>query len=225
MSGFTPGPVTVLSPSSAFSAEPIDFAFDKLAEWSTDVGDYTSQHFNIKNNSLVKARKLRPGTTSKVWTSEYSGYNAYMLWVPGNITPDKSPVGGDDLENGEYDVPGASLNFYLREPVAAKHLLMRSSVPLWKACERGFYQSGNHITNATFEVRLSVLTGSVGTRRGLGLNFCGANNIQIEKGLHRFKVRMTFTVTRSASSLPLDNWLFNHFNGTPPLSSVTAIYK
>ena len=252
MSDYVPGGVTAISPSSYFSADPIDVAFDNLATWSLTVGDYQSNNGNIRNDGLVDARKIKPGTTSKVWTSSYSGNNAYMLWKAGSSS-DNSPVGGDDLENGEYDVPGASLNFYLREDVAANRLLMKSSVPMWKAREANFFDIFNQITDATFEIHLkgyldgdpinfgtpvlpdaavkyeiSGITPNMSfTRRGLGLNFWGTNEDVVSKGLHRFKVRMTFTVTYTVAgaAAPPNTWLFNHIKGGPPVSSVTAIYK
>lgn len=250
-------PALTLSQSDNFSASVVDDAFDDLASWSMGIGDYQSGHGNIKNDRMVPARKIRSGTLSKVWLSNYTGYNTYILWNKGNTGGAYAAAGNSPVislyDGGNYDVPGASVNFYLREEVAAKNLIMQSSVHFWKAREgTWFEQTMNKVTAATFEIKLNgYLDGSFinpvpgspdavfkyqiaptasttknsFTRRGFDLDFWCVNATALSKGLHTFKVKMNFAITKSTSSDPNDKWLYNHIKGGPPKTSVTAIYK
>ena len=249
-------PQNLPSDTRAFSAKPIDKAFDEFATWSIGVGDYTSGHHNIKNNGLIPATKIRAGSLSKVWRSEASGANAYMLWYPGSAgTVGLSPVGGDEYRYGEYDIPGASVNFYLREALGQHRVFFDTSVHLWKARESNFFEPINNIATARFQLKLKgyldgdeIHMGTPGepdafvkyeidptasthansfSRRGFGLNFWGANRFNLSKGLHTYKVTLTFEIDRTLTggAAGSDHWLFNHIKGGAPKSSVTAIYR
>jgi hypothetical protein len=246
MTGWNPPSIGHNDP---FSASAIDGGFDDLASWSGGIGDYQSGHANIKNDQSIPATKFKTGTTSRVWRNNYVGHNTYILWEKGSSSLDSPITHGD-----EYDIPGASINFYLRRAVPAERLIMEASIHLWKAREGNFFQQAtNGVTEATFTITLkgyldgteltstpasdqgrikyvivptaSTTSGSF-TRRGFDAGFWAASPTTVSAGLHTFKVTMRFSIgkTLTAPGAINDAFLFNHIKGGPPSASVTAIY-
>jgi len=238
-----------IASSDPFSASAVDGAFDDLASWSSYIGDYQSGHQNIKNNQSLPATKFKRGTTSRVWKNNYVGYNAYILWEQG-ASALEHPI----TQGAEYDIPGASINFYLNRAVDGERLIMEASVPFWQARESNFFQQAtNGVTEAKFMITLkgyldgaeitstpasdqgrveyvivptSSTTSNSFTRRGLDGSFWAIAPSTIAAGLHTFKVTMRFSISKTltAPSAVNDAFLFNHIKAGPPKASVTAIY-
>jgi len=239
----------VITSSDPFSALAVDGAFDDLASWSGGIGDYQSGHSNIQNDQSIPATKFKRGTTSRVWKNNYAGYNSYILWEKGASALDHPITHG-----AEYDVPGASINFYLKRPVDAERLIMEANVPFWQARESNFFQQAtNGVTQATFTITLkgyldgtqltstpasdqcrvryeinptSATHGGSFTRRGFDGSLWSIAPSTIDAGLHTFKVTMRFSIgkTLTAPGAINDAFLFNHIKAGPPRASVTAIY-
>ena len=146
-----------------------------------------------------------------------------------------------------YDIPGASVNFYLRELVDTGKLKISSTVNFWKAREFDYFNASNNVGAGTFQFHLTGylnnstadlvpvynandygynINGSSGsfTRRGMNLVWSSSNNKPLAAGLYRFKLRLSFTQTRSVGS-PADHYAFNHIKGSGARTTVTAIYK
>ena len=233
------------SASSPFSASDVHNAFDDMSKWSINVGDYASGARNIPNNKSLSARTFRPGSLTKVWNSGEMSPDSYLFFIAGSGS---GTLPWSDYDY--YDIPGASLNFYLRENVPVGGLRINSTVNFWKARESSFFDSGNNVTAATFLFKLTgyldggatsfvPTTNSMNTqyslnfggtppqftRRGFNLTWTSSNSSMIPAGLHRFKLRLTSTITTSTSSTPANGYLYNHIKGSGARTTVTAIYK
>ncbi len=242
----------LITHNDPFSASVIDGAFDDLASWSGGIGDHQSGHSNIRNNRSIPATKFSSGTTSKVWRNNYTGYNTYLLWSKGATSGPTSSAFTDPVTQGKvYDIPGSSINFYLRRAVPANRLIMESSIHFWQAREGNYFQqTTNGHSEAIFEVILTGYLDGVAlsslssrntrcryainptastnknsfSRRGFDGSFWGVAASTVEAGLHTFKVTMTFNTYRTLVGTVNDKWMLNHIKGGPPNTSVTAIY-
>tara|TARA_R100000005_G_C4995541_1_gene202438 strand:- start:1589 stop:2311 length:723 start_codon:yes stop_codon:yes gene_type:complete len=227
--------------SSAFSADDVADAFKDLSLWSNNVGDWHSGAQNIPNNGKLGAEAFRPGSASKVWTSGSTDPDSYLCYQ-------ELKAGGSVpfADYTYYDIPGASVNFYLREAVSTGRLKISSTVNFWKAREFDYFNASNNVTAATFQFELTGYLnnstadlvpvnntndyaygiGSSGTftRRGMNLVWSSSNNKTLAAGLYRFKLRLSFAQTRSVGS-PADYYAFNHIKGSGARTTVTAIYK
>jgi hypothetical protein len=238
-------PTLPASGSSSFSAADVRNAFDDMARWSINVGDYASGARNIRNSKSLSARTFRPGSLTKVWNSGEMSPDSYLFFIAGSGS---GTLPWSDYDY--YDIPGASLNFYLRENVEAGGLRINSTVNFWKAREESFFDPGNNVTAATF---LFNLTGYLDngvtalvpttntmstqyaldfsgsppnfTRRGFNLTWTSSNSSMVPAGLHRFKLRLTSTISITTSTTPANGHLYNHIKGSGARTTVTAIYK
>ena len=227
-------------------------AFDDMATWSLGVGDQASGAGNIVNTRRVGAQAFRPGSLTKVWKSGSVNPGSILVYKERNAPAATDPEPWDGFDQ-TYDIPGASVNFYLRQSVAAGALRIQSNVSLWKTREGSFLLTGsptNSVTTAKFDFRLGgwldgayrasesaaqykLTTASwagittVGTRQGLNLQFTWHNPNPVAAGLHRFKLRLTtvITVAYGGTGNSADSYLFNHIKGSGARTTVTAIYK
>ena len=129
---------TVPTSTSTFSAESPDKSFDTFAQWSTNVGDYASGNRNIRNDKLVSATAFQPNSLTRVFRSGSNSPEAFLIMAAGT----SSTLPWLDYTAG-YDVPGASVNFYLKENVPAGNLIIHSSVNIWKAREVSYFDPNN----------------------------------------------------------------------------------
>jgi len=247
MSAYLP---TVPSASSDFSADSPDSSFDDFALWSSTVGDYASGNGNIRNDKLVPASAFQPNSLTRVFRSGSSSPEAFLLMAAGS----SSTLPWLDYNKYGYDVPGASVNFYLKEDVPVGNLIIHSSVNIWKAREASYFDHGtNNTTAAGFQLDLKGLidgsdsynnggvlslakydyyiapSGSTSsgdfTRRGFNLFFSTTNDAVVPAGLHTYKLKMGLSQTSRTGSTPGDATLYNHFKGSGARTSIIAIYK
>jgi hypothetical protein len=256
MAAYNPYAPTPPASSDPFSATDIQDSFEELSRWSINVGDYASGAVNIRNDREISARSFRPGSLTKVWKTGNLEPDSYVVFLPGNGSTAAVPWSVVTSATGayDYDVPGASLNIYLREAVPSGGLHIRSTVHFWKARESSYYDPVNEVTAATFLFKLtgyldgspSYLTpttneaetqytytapggtpGPVGfSRRGFNLTWTGTNIASVAAGLRRFKLRLEPSATCTFTSTNSANsFLYNHIKGSGARTTITAIYK
>ena len=247
MSAYLP---TVPSASSDFSADSPDSSFDDFALWSSTVGDYASGNGNIRNDKLVPASAFQPNSLTRVFRSGSSSPEAFLL-MAGNTS---STLPWLDYNKYGYHVPGASVNFYLKEDIPAGNLIIHSSVNIWKAREASYFDYGtNGITAAGFQIDLKgLIDGSDSynnggvlslvkydyyisptsssnngdfTRRGFNLFFSTTNDSVVPAVLHTYKLKMGLAQTSLGGGGSGDATLYNHFKGSGARTSIIAIYK
>lgn len=234
---------TIPTLNSTFSAADVTDALKDLSLWSNNVGDWHSGAQNIPNNGKLGAEAFRSGSASKVWTSgstDPDSYLCYQQLKAGGTVP--------FADYTYYDIPGASVNFYLRNPVTTGKLKISSVVNFWKAREYDYFVGLNLISDATFQFQLTgylnnstadlvpvnntndyaykIGSSGVFTRRGMNLVWSSSNNKTLAAGLYRFKLRLSFFQNRTLSAgTPQDHYAFNHIKGSGARTTVTAIYK
>ena len=232
-----------------FEAHTMQAAFDDMATWSLGVGDQASGAGNIVNTRSVGAQAFRPGSLTKVWKSGSVNPGSILVYKARTNPATTDPEPWEDFDQ-MYDIPGASVNFYLRQSVAAGALRIHSNVSLWKTREGSFLLSGNDIAKAIFTFQLNgyldgvsrgfetaaeyaLTTASwsgittVGTSQGLNLQFTWHNPTPVAAGLHKFKLRLLSqtAITMVIAGSSVDSYLFNHIKGSGARTTVTAIYK
>lgn len=143
-------------PTDEFSASSAASSFDDFSKWSTTVGDYVSGNSNIRNYRLISAPSFRPNSLTRVFRSGSENPEAFVLLDAGS-----SATLPWDGYNNVYDVPGASVNFYLRNSVPAGKLIIHSSLNLWKAREASYFDPANNIHASNPAKFLFVLRGLV----------------------------------------------------------------
>jgi hypothetical protein len=243
MAQYIPDPIL---DADYFNASKIDNNFNNFAKWSVAVGDYDSGEGNIVNDrTALTSASFRPGCISSVFRSDDREAALFVLSRQEAPNLDDSVWEGI---GGDFDVPGASINFYLRHSLDAGRLLVTSSFNMEKAREHK-YEDAAIYTSVVFQF---VFEGAIdgnfaafgapnvykyyldpaisnplgGTAWSMPIHFRSWNESPLQAGMHTFKLRLRAHESPTGPGLPATaTKRYNQIMGTGARTTVVALYR